>query len=63
MAKTISAYDKEVSDDLYGSGSRYVSRQRLEAMLDHEWDQLLTELRKLVGPDSVLPLCGYRLRP
>ncbi len=32
VAKTISAYDKEVSDDLYGSGSRYVSKQRLEAM-------------------------------
>ena len=25
VAKTISAYDKKVSDDLYGSGSRYVS--------------------------------------
>ena len=35
VAKTISAYDKEVSDDLYGSGSRYVSKQRLEAMLDN----------------------------
>ena len=34
VAKTISAYDKEVSDDLYGSGTRYVSKQRLEAMLD-----------------------------
>ena len=43
VAKTISAYDKEVSDDLYGSGSRYVSRQRLEAMLDHEWTELLTQ--------------------
>jgi hypothetical protein len=32
VAKTISAYDKEVIDDLYGSGSRYVSMQRLEAM-------------------------------
>src|ERR1700747_3581077 len=29
VAKTISAYDKKVSDDLYGSGSRYVSKQRL----------------------------------
>jgi hypothetical protein len=28
-------------DDLYGSGSRYVSRQRLEAMLESEWAQLL----------------------
>jgi hypothetical protein len=44
VAKTVSAYDKEVSDDLYGSGSRYVSRQRLEAMLDKEWAQLLTQL-------------------
>jgi hypothetical protein len=34
VAKTISAYDKEVSDDVYGSGSRYVSPQPLEAMLD-----------------------------
>src|SRR4051794_29251349 len=33
VAKTVSAYDKEVSDDLYGSGTRYVSRPRLEAML------------------------------
>ena len=49
VAKTISAYDKEVSDDLYGSGSRYVSRQRLEAMLDNEWAQLLTQLEKTRG--------------
>src|SRR6202046_900799 len=44
VAKTICAYDKEVSDNLYGSGSRYVSRQRLEAMLDKEWEQLLAQL-------------------
>jgi hypothetical protein len=49
VAKTISAYDKEVSDDLYGSGSRYVSRQRLEAMLESEWAQLLTQLEKSRG--------------
>ena len=49
VAKTISAYDKEVSDDLYGSGSRYVSKQRLEAMLDNEWTQLLTQLSKTRG--------------
>src|SRR5690242_9904274 len=52
VAKTISAYDKEVSDDLYGSGSRYVSRQRLEAMLEHEWTQLLTQLQETRGPQS-----------
>src|SRR3984957_8728498 len=49
VAKTISAYDKEVSDDLYGSGSRYVSKERLEAMLENEWTQLLTELEKTRG--------------
>ena len=49
VAKTISAYDKEVSDDLYGSGSRYVSKQRLQAMLDKEWAQLIAQLSKTRG--------------
>jgi hypothetical protein len=52
VAKSISAYDKEVSDDLYGPGSRYVSRQRLEAMLDKEWAQLLAQLSKTRGPHT-----------
>ncbi len=45
VAKTISAYDKEVSDDLYGRGTRYVSQPRLEAMMESEWKQLLAELQ------------------
>jgi len=49
VAKTISAYDKEVGDDLYGSAPRYVSRQRLEAMLDKEWAQLLAQLSNARG--------------
>jgi hypothetical protein len=49
VAKSISAYDKEVSDDLYGSSSRYVSRERLEAMVDNEWAQLLNQLNKTRG--------------
>src|SRR5271169_5555374 len=44
VAKTISAYDKEVSDDLYGAGTRYVSRPRLQSMLEREWSQLLSQL-------------------
>src|SRR5882724_3588425 len=52
VAKTISAYDKEVSDDLYGAGSRYVSKRRLEAMLDNEWAQLLTQLSKTRGQQT-----------
>jgi len=52
VAKTISAYDKEVSDDLYGRGSRYVSRQRLDAMLDREWTQLLNQLNASRGSQT-----------
>src|ERR1700690_1961816 len=37
VAKTISAYDMAVSDAIYGSCSRYVSRQRLSSMFDHEF--------------------------
>lgn len=44
VAKTISAYDKEVSDVLYGAGTRYVSRPRLQSMLEHEWSDLLSQL-------------------
>ena len=36
IAKSISAYDMTVSDAIYGDTERYVSRQRLQAMLDHE---------------------------
>src|ERR1700735_5504201 len=50
VAKSISAYDNEVSDDLYGPGSRYVSRERLEAMGEREWVQLLNQLSKTGGP-------------
>lgn len=49
VAKTISAYDKEVSDEIYGSGSRYVSLERLRAMLDKEWNQLLLQLQHSRG--------------
>jgi len=52
VAKSISAYDKEVSDDLYGSGARYVSKERLEAMLDNEWAQLLNQLQKTRGAQT-----------
>lgn len=37
IAKSISAYDMKVSDDIYGTASRYVSRERLEDMLAHEY--------------------------
>ena len=54
VAKTISAYDKEVSDDLYGSGTRYVSRPRVETMLDREWKSLLQQVGGARGKDTRL---------
>ena len=36
IAKSMSAYDMKVSDAIYGPAARYVCRQRLESMLDHE---------------------------
>jgi hypothetical protein len=52
VAKSISAYDKEVSDDLYGAGPRYVSKERLEVMLNSEWDQLLNQLAETRGSQT-----------
>jgi hypothetical protein len=52
VAKTISAYDKTVSDDIYGAGTRYVSKERLLDMLDHEYKLLLDRLDSLRGKDT-----------
>ena len=44
IAKTMSAYDMQVSDAVYGKASRYVSRERLEQMLHKEYDLLDSRL-------------------
>jgi hypothetical protein len=44
IAKTMSAYDMAFSDAIYGSSERYVSRQRLQTMLDYEYRLLLERL-------------------
>src|SRR5580693_3756709 len=49
VAKTISAYDMAVSDAIYGPSDRYVSRMRLQSMLDHEFGLLVQRLGKTVG--------------
>ncbi len=36
ISKSMSAYDMAVSDAIYGRCKRYVSRERLQSMLDHE---------------------------
>jgi hypothetical protein len=52
VAQAISAYDKMVSDDTYGAGTRYVSRERVLAMLDHEYQLLLARLAKVRGANT-----------
>jgi hypothetical protein len=44
IAKSISAYDMKVSDAIYGQSERYVSRGRLQAMLDREFELDLDRL-------------------
>ena len=44
VAKSISAYDMTMSDAIYGKSPRYVSKQRLVQMLDHEYDLLIERL-------------------
>ena len=49
VAKTMSAYDMTFSDAIYGPADRYVSRVRLNTMLDHEYDLLVERLDKKLG--------------
>ena len=49
IAKTISAYDMTFSDAIYGKAPRYVSRERLGLMLEHEYNLLNERLAKQRG--------------
>jgi len=49
IAKTMSAYDMTFSDAIYGPTNRYVSRVRLNTMLDHEYALLLERLDAKLG--------------
>ncbi|MEW6156943.1 MAG: TonB-dependent receptor [Verrucomicrobiota bacterium] len=49
IAKSMSAYDMTVSDAIYGPCDRYVSRRRLQTMLDHEYELLLERLNQKRG--------------
>jgi hypothetical protein len=53
VAKTISAYDMTMSDGIYGKSHRYVSRERLEQMLDREYTSLLESLAPTRGDASL----------
>ena len=49
VAKTMSAYDMTFSDAIYGTADRYVSRSRLQTMLDHEYSLLIERLDEKLG--------------
>ncbi len=49
IAKSISAYDMAFSDAIYGKAPRYVSRERLDLMLDHEYQLLIERLAAARG--------------
>src|SRR3954467_2679542 len=51
IAKTMSAYDMRFSDAIYGPSGRYVSRARLQTMLDHEYSLLLERLDEKMGDE------------
>src|SRR5881398_3589027 len=52
VAKTMSAYDMTFSDAIYGQAHRYVSRVRLQTMLDHEYNLLIERLDAKFGAEK-----------
>src|SRR5439155_20310206 len=52
IAKTMSAYDMTISDAIYGAADRYVTRQRLHSMLEHEYTLLEERLKDKRGANT-----------
>src|SRR2546422_7298415 len=52
ISKSMSAYDMTVSDAIYGRCKRYVSRERLQSMLDYEHGLNLERLRPSRGSST-----------
>src|SRR5207237_9261760 len=52
ISKSMSAYDMAVSDSIYGACRRYVSRERLQSMLDHEHALNVERLKAQRGDSS-----------
>jgi hypothetical protein len=52
IAKAMSAYDMTFSDAIYGPCERYVSRERLVKMLDHEYGLLVDRLHGKRGDST-----------
>lgn len=52
IAKSMSAYDMKFSDEIYGKAQRYVSKERLTRMLEHEFNLLEERLGESRGADT-----------
>jgi hypothetical protein len=52
IAKTSSAYDMAVSDAIYGKSGRYVSRERVEKILNYEFQLCVARLEETRPDDS-----------
>lgn len=62
VAKAMSAYDMTFSDSIYGSCDRYVSRDRLMQMLDHEYQILQERLALTRGENSTFFVLANTVR-
>jgi hypothetical protein len=64
VAKSMSAYDMTVSDAIYGKSPRYVSKERLLQMLDHEFnlnvDRLTGSSKQLFAFADTVAARGFR---
>ena len=53
VAKSMSAYGMEVSNEIYGKSQRYVSKERVEKMLSKEFNQLDSRLEKNKNDNNI----------
>ncbi|MBC2606226.1 TonB-dependent receptor [Pelagicoccus albus] len=51
IAKTMSAYDMTFSDSIYGKVGRYVSKERVVKMIEHEYALLEERLKDEIGSE------------
>eukprot|EP00434_Breviolum_minutum_P022821 symbB.v1.2.020136.t1/scaffold1677.1/size106310/3 len=52
VARSLSAYDMQISDVTYGKAKRYVTQERLQQMLKTEYDTLEASIREEKGTET-----------
>eukprot|EP00927_Polykrikos_kofoidii_P060754 TRINITY_DN55675_c0_g1_i1.p1 TRINITY_DN55675_c0_g1~~TRINITY_DN55675_c0_g1_i1.p1 ORF type:complete len:640 (-),score=99.41 TRINITY_DN55675_c0_g1_i1:28-1902(-) len=51
VARTVSAYDMQMSDRMYGPAKRYVTKERMFQMFEQEYGEIESTLRERKGSD------------